>query len=233
MASSSTPSTSKDDPSSKAPSPTTSIFDYIPKLQVYLPPSGVHSPRIDERCFTYCSQTSVGRAQGAEPWCRTICLRYVRKHEIKEKGKIPLPPEGQPEEAVTNGHVGGLGAQNVKNWQEGYYLWIAKHRWPSQEKLDIMGLTLEQQFELMRRKEYSEKQRIWEEENNVRAYRAPASHPIAADIRQSGQQIPAPTSDHPDTEYLPPLPNYTAFTYVSDKTPKGGRLRYTLGPQAD
>ena len=172
MASSSS-SSSKDESTSKTPS--TSIFDYLPRIQVVRLPAGAHTPRVDERCFTYCSQTSAGRTQEAEPWCRSICLRNIRKHEVRDDARVPLPPEGQPEEAIVQGHVAGLGAQNVKHWQEGYYLWLSNHRWPSQEKLDLMGLTLEQQYELMRRKEHSEKQRIWEEEHHVRALRHPPS----------------------------------------------------------
>lgn len=73
--------------------------------------TGKGSPRVDERCFTYCSQSVGGRINGAEPWCRTICLRKVFEHEMKRHYmsydpsdtdgvkvvdmKYPLPPEGQ------------------------------------------------------------------------------------------------------------------------------------------
>jgi len=62
-----------------------------------------------------------------------------------------------------------------------------------------MGLSLGQQFELMRRKEISEKQRIWEEQNNVRAFRHP---PVAGDYRPDYQDVHS--AEHPEAEYLPP-----------------------------
>ena len=37
---------------------------------------------MDERCFTYCSQSISGRIQGNDPWCRTICFRRVFHHEV-------------------------------------------------------------------------------------------------------------------------------------------------------
>ena len=73
--------------------------------------AGKGSPKVDERCFTYCSQSIGGRINGAEPWCRTVCLRKVFEHEMKRHYmsydpndvdsvktvdmKYPLPPEGQ------------------------------------------------------------------------------------------------------------------------------------------
>src|ERR1700761_2340559 len=148
----------------------TSIFDYLPRVSVRRYPTGSYSPQIDERCITYCAQSSEGRTKNAEPWCRSICLRYVKPHEIG-KQKIVLPPEGQPEEAVSQGQVGAPGAQNVKHWREGWYLWTTKSRWASQERLDVMSLTLPQQLQLMRRKEFSEKQRLLEEDQRIKASR--------------------------------------------------------------
>ena len=55
---------------------------------------------------------------------------------------MPLPPEGQPEEAIINGKVDGVGAKDVKNWEEGWYIWTSKSRWASQERIDSMKLDL-------------------------------------------------------------------------------------------
>lgn len=76
--------------------------------------AGAHSYKTDERCFTYCSQSVRGRAQGQEPWCRSVCIRKVFPHEVRKvmrvvesmpqgavekeievDTKVPLPPEGQ------------------------------------------------------------------------------------------------------------------------------------------
>ena len=43
---------------------------------------GPYSPQVDERCFTYCSQSITGRIHGSDPWCRTICVRRVFSHEV-------------------------------------------------------------------------------------------------------------------------------------------------------
>jgi hypothetical protein len=111
-----------------------------------------------------------------------ICLRYGRKHEIKENVNINLPPEGQPEEAVVQGYVFGLGVQNVKHWKQGL---VAKHwhRWLGQEKLEIMVLSLERRYDIMRQKENIKKQQIWEEEINVGTWHPPNS----GDIWRDGQ----------------------------------------------
>jgi hypothetical protein len=77
---------------------------------------GAHSPRTDERCLTYCTQTAAGRTAGRTPICRSICIRHVFIHELtklsqgrpassilakdgekdqEELDAIPLPTEGQ------------------------------------------------------------------------------------------------------------------------------------------
>ncbi|KAI0349968.1 hypothetical protein OH77DRAFT_1464639 [Trametes cingulata] len=99
-------------------------WDHLPSLKIIRPPKGPFSPQVDERCFTYCSQSITGRIHGQDPWCRSLCVRRVFLHEVtrvlahhhtqtvhKEPGKRPrveitevieaapvnhpLPPEGQ------------------------------------------------------------------------------------------------------------------------------------------
>ncbi|KAI1784335.1 hypothetical protein LXA43DRAFT_224708 [Ganoderma leucocontextum] len=57
-------------------------WDRLPSLKIVRPPKGPYSPQVDERCFTYCSQSITGRIHGNDPWCRTICLRRVFSHEV-------------------------------------------------------------------------------------------------------------------------------------------------------
>lgn len=97
-------------------------WNRLPSIKVLKPPTGNYSPRVDERCFTYCSQSIRGRLSSDEPWCRTICLRRVFNHEVRRTlatskynpetqsfelameetdPKIPLPPEGQPKPHAT------------------------------------------------------------------------------------------------------------------------------------
>ncbi|KAI0079313.1 hypothetical protein K474DRAFT_1659384 [Panus rudis PR-1116 ss-1] len=92
-------------------------FHKLPSIRIVRPPQGAFSPQVDERCFTYCTQTISGRLRQAEPSCKTVCLRRVFDHEVKrtlasisynnmQPGqsqsdpevtdmKFPLPPEGQ------------------------------------------------------------------------------------------------------------------------------------------
>jgi hypothetical protein len=66
---------------------------------------GAHSPRVDERCLTYCTQTVSGRTAGRLPTCRAICVRQVFMHELaKLSGQRPrsftsLMPLDQPAES--------------------------------------------------------------------------------------------------------------------------------------
>ncbi|KAI8974008.1 hypothetical protein BD414DRAFT_498841 [Trametes punicea] len=126
-------SSSSSSPSSPSPSSYTSQdppprselwWDRLPSLKIVRPPKGPFSPKVDERCFTYCSQSVTGRIHGHDPWCRSLCVRKVFMHEVtrilsrhttqtvhKQPGKLPrreitetietapvhhpLPPEGQ------------------------------------------------------------------------------------------------------------------------------------------
>ncbi|TBU23834.1 hypothetical protein BD311DRAFT_673080 [Dichomitus squalens] len=75
--SSSSSYTSQDSP------PRTELWwDRLPSLKIVRPPKGPFSPQVDERCFTYCSQSITGRIHGNDPWCRTFCLRRVFLHEV-------------------------------------------------------------------------------------------------------------------------------------------------------
>ncbi|KZS87190.1 hypothetical protein SISNIDRAFT_419961 [Sistotremastrum niveocremeum HHB9708] len=192
--------------SSQQPSQPDDPWEWLPRFQILRLPPGAYSPRTDERCFSYCSQTSRGRTEHAEPSCRTFCIRFVRAHEV-EKRKMPLPPEGQPKEAVANGQVGGVGAKDVKNWEEGWYLWTTKSRWATQEKLDMLRLNLEQQTDWMRKKEISEKQREEEAQNKATGYQVPPKPKQQAESSTPPpQRRPAP---------MPPLPNFSQFTAQS------------------
>lgn len=53
-----------------------------PMTLVRLMTIGRFSPATSERCFTYCSQSHIGRAHGSEPKCYTFCLRRIFNHEV-------------------------------------------------------------------------------------------------------------------------------------------------------
>ena len=134
---------------------------------------GRYSPKTDERCLTWCSQSSRGRYEGQDPFCRTICIRRVFEHEVKnalqpmsalapsqlrpQNVKYPLPPEGQSREGSSDGTSGRSSARDVRFWEEGWYIWMSRSRWAAQEKMDLMMLDLERQTTWIRAKEQEEK----------------------------------------------------------------------------
>ncbi|EGO00944.1 hypothetical protein SERLA73DRAFT_105438 [Serpula lacrymans var. lacrymans S7.3] len=155
-----------------------------PSVHVMRPQNGQYSPRTDERCLSYCSQSSRGRAEGNEPWCRSICLRRVFAHEVKRvvahdnasklhgasSRLFPLPPEGQPGSSrplrQDPGHFSEdhelsppyTSPEDTRYWEEGWYLWTSKSRWAAQEKFDLMTCDLHRQDQWQRYKTDKSKQ---------------------------------------------------------------------------
>ncbi|CDO76387.1 hypothetical protein BN946_scf184578.g4 [Trametes cinnabarina] len=68
--------------SQEAPPRSELWWDRVPSLKIVRPPKGPFSPKVDERCFTYCSQSVTGRIHGSDPWCRSLCIRKVFLHEV-------------------------------------------------------------------------------------------------------------------------------------------------------
>jgi len=145
--------------------------------------TGRFSPKIDEWCFTYCSQTVSGRIHNKEPNCHSICLRKVFPHEVRNvlsykrhsnlgldgKAKYPLPSEGQS--ANIPRYLGGspkeadedrspTPAASTKFWDEGWYLWTGKGRWAVLQKTENMMLDFQtqQQVETIREK----RKEVWQ-----------------------------------------------------------------------
>lgn len=110
-----------------------------------------------------------GRLQEQDPNCRSVCIRKVFPHEVRNivsfkshrnvgadgKAKYPLPEEGQAVNLprfLGGRPVGDSDTSNkplapvaVKHWDEGYYLWMSKGRWAAFEKTASMKLNLEKQ----------------------------------------------------------------------------------------
>ena len=149
--------------------------------------TGRMSQTSDERCLTYCSQSINGRVERRPPWCRTLCIRRVFAHEVRNvigisrhRGalpdgtvKYPLPPEGQPRKAAgpsgdettrSNPESSSLVEREVpptqvQYWEEGWYLWCSRSPRTSVEHLRLMGLDLAAQMKLMEVKEARRKGR--------------------------------------------------------------------------
>ena len=165
--------------------------------------TGAQSPKTDEVCVTWCSQTARRRADGQDPWCRSVCLRRVFAHEVNsilsqshavkpaggQNSGYPLPPEGQPSSAIVDGIVDGPNrdgrpsAKDVQYWQEGYYVWFTKNRWAAQEKIDLMMLDLARQTGWIRTKEQEE--RAW---FDSQMQRVPSAVQSTNDASRGGEQ---------------------------------------------
>lgn len=144
---------------------------------------GRFSPKTDEWCLTYCSQSVTGRIHSKEPFCRSICIRKVFPHEVKNivafknhrnvasdgQAKYPLPPEGQP--ANVPRYLGGKptedhdtresAADGTKVWDEGWYLWTSRSRFAIHEKTDTMVMDLEQQRRLA--EHWEQRREVWQD----------------------------------------------------------------------
>lgn len=163
---------------------------------------GRHSPQVDERCFSYCSQSVRGRVEQREPWCRTFCLRRVFAHEVqrvlaahdgqnpggKQKG-LPLPPEGQHvlvgETPESQGHAPH---DDVRCWEEGYYVWLSKSRWAAQERLDLMMTSLERQAQWDKYKQ--DRTEAWEQQQSRAEGQAAKA---LEDVSKGPAGLPSPT----------------------------------------
>jgi len=125
--------------------PRTVIFSSFPTIKVIEPPKGSFSTQNDQWCLTYCTQNVGGRIRNKAPWCRSVCLRKVFSHEVRNilqfknhknigpdgKARYPLPEEGQPVNLPR--YLGGKPSDDpehgrkspgdIKYWDEGWYLW--------------------------------------------------------------------------------------------------------------
>ncbi|KAI0960746.1 hypothetical protein AcV7_000046 [Taiwanofungus camphoratus] len=201
-------------------------WSYLPSIKIVRLPKGRYSPKVDERCFTYCSQSIRGRVDKREPWCRTICLRHVFAHEVSRvlsasdgqqqtaQTKHPLPPEGQHTPGLVEVIAGQPSEDHpakkdeVRHWDEGYYLWLSKSRWAAQEKLDLMSSDLERQAEWQRHKEYTTK--MWAEAEQQRASKGGHPAGVVSEPSQDGQKDSSPQRPPEEIVFLSrPFPDLT------------------------
>ncbi|KAJ6576828.1 hypothetical protein B0H10DRAFT_2101689 [Mycena sp. CBHHK59/15] len=121
------------------------VFGSFPTIKVIEPPKGTFSTRNDQWCLTYCSQNVRGRIQSQAPFCRSMCIRKVFPHEVRNiiqfkshqdvgpdgKARYPLPVEGQPinlprylgGKPSDDPEHGRKSPDDTKYWDEGWYLW--------------------------------------------------------------------------------------------------------------
>jgi hypothetical protein len=171
----------------------------------------------DEWCLTYCSQSVAGRINSKEPDCRSICIRKVFPHEVKNilsfkkhenvgpdlKAKYPLPMEGQPINLPRL--LGGTSNSDsedhpkpsvTKFWDEGWYLWTGQNRWAFLQQTNMMMLDFQKQEEAelknMRRKE------VWDEYQEQLKREVP-------DQQSPSWGLIVPLRPMRDTRYVPDL----------------------------
>ncbi|GBE81275.1 hypothetical protein BKA93DRAFT_820935 [Sparassis latifolia] len=222
-------SSSPIDTNSPPPQPLRIWWTAFPSIKIIRPPKGRFSPQVDERCFTYCSQSIRGRLDKSEPWCRTICVRRVFSHEVQRiisvhegqeqiaQMKYPLPPEGQRTPSLTGMLSGQPNEENeprqteVRHWNEGWYLWSSKSRWAAQERMDLMMCDIERQAEWQRYKE--EMNEKWTHHGGEQAIHQSAGHeeleslPDVPPELNNVEHIPQkPFPDLADQSILIPIP---------------------------
>jgi hypothetical protein len=192
-------------------------------IDILVHPPGASSPHSDERCLTYCSQSIAGRIGHNEPWCRSICIRRVFAHEVRNvinykrhssvqpngEAKYPLPPEGRRSAdfyggTFSDGEERQSSTKDAKHWEEGWYIWITKSRLAASEKLDLMSCDLERQTNWLETKEkrmrdwkeWQEKQQKAKQDGHIheQAYQEPSPPDIYEHSR-----IIQPPKPYPDT----------------------------------
>jgi hypothetical protein len=153
-----------------------------------LPFEGRLSKAPDERCLTYCTQNISGRIEKRPPLCRTICVRRVFAHEVRNVlgfnrhrnaradgvARYPLPLEGQFREEVPDENISISGRREAQKrkvdgadlqyWEEGWYIWSTRSKWKTLEHIDLMMFDIPTQAQWMeiqnaKRKEWEERQK--------------------------------------------------------------------------
>ncbi|KAF7315206.1 hypothetical protein MIND_00035000 [Mycena indigotica] len=203
--------------------PRTVIFANFPSLKVIEPPKGTFSTRNDQWCLTYCSQNVAGRIHNRGPWCRSVCIRKVFSHEVRNviqfkshkeigadgKARYPLPSEGQPinlpsylgGKQIEDPEHGRKSPGDVKYWDEGWYFWksttfLGAHDIISRLPLNLESQTRQEEIRIAKRK-------VWQD------YQAflRAGRPKSEENRWIGPVVP--TNVGPDVSsqaLLVPLP---------------------------
>ncbi|KAG5653511.1 hypothetical protein H0H81_012583 [Sphagnurus paluster] len=204
-----------------------------PTIKILTPPKGRFSPKTDEWCVTYCSQSVNGRFHGKEPSCRSLCIRKVFAHEVKNiiafkthrnlgpdgKAMYPLPSEGQPSNLphmlggrpVEDGDMSQKKSNEpLKYWDEGWYLWTTQSRLAIHEKTDSMMMDLERQQRVGKR--YEQRQEVWQDYQDH--LEKMAAQPEGAPAPQDGETSkwwgpivpPRPIPEFRSHSLLVPLP---------------------------
>ncbi|KAJ7668536.1 hypothetical protein DFH06DRAFT_1084661 [Mycena polygramma] len=161
----------------------TVVFSSFPTIKVIEPPKGTFSTRNDQWCLTYCSQNVSGRIHQKPPWCRSVCLRKVFSHEVRNilqfkshkdmgpdgKARYPLPSEGQPLHLPR--YLGGKSTddpehdrkspEDTKYWDEGWYFWKTSNYLGVYSSISQMQHNLESQVRLDSVK--NAKRQLWKE----------------------------------------------------------------------
>ncbi|KAF7362186.1 hypothetical protein MVEN_00564700 [Mycena venus] len=174
---------SKTQQAPRAASYSSVLFANLPTLKVIEPPKGSFSTRNDQWCITYCSQNVSGRIHNKPPWCRSVCIRKVFSHEVRNilqfqshrdigpdgKARYPLPAEGQPlhlprylgGKSIEDPEYGRKAPEDTKYWDEGWYFWKTTSFLGVYNSISQMQNNLDKQVRLEAAKQ--EKRKLWKE----------------------------------------------------------------------
>ncbi|EIW80757.1 hypothetical protein CONPUDRAFT_166177 [Coniophora puteana RWD-64-598 SS2] len=92
-----------------------------PYIDIRNSPPGPRSHSADERCFTYCSQTSRGRSEGREPYCRSLCIRRVFAHEVEQLIRPTAEHENDTADPVSQSQSQPQSQQHQSTPKKGLY----------------------------------------------------------------------------------------------------------------
>ncbi|KAJ7244177.1 hypothetical protein B0H12DRAFT_812591 [Mycena haematopus] len=159
------------------------LFATIPTIKVIEPPKGRFSTCNDQWCLTYCSQNVSGRIHHNPPWCRSVCIRKVFSHEVRNilqfkshrdigpdgKARYPLPAEGQPihlprylgGKPIEDPEYGRKAPEDTKYWDEGWYFWKTSSFRGVFNSITHMHYNLDRQVKIEAMKQ--EKRKLWKE----------------------------------------------------------------------
>jgi len=172
-----------------------------------------------------------GRIHGKEPYCRSLCIRKVFPHEVrnivafKKHKKLdpngnalyPLPAEGQPTNLPRI--LGGKSLEDPedpdykphpreppKAWESGLYMWTGKGRQAAHEKFDSMSLDFERQQRMAAMKE--KRREVWQDYQDSLRQQNPNGVPAQNEnVRLWVPNVPPrPLPDISSQSLLVPLP---------------------------
>ncbi|KIY68061.1 hypothetical protein CYLTODRAFT_351948 [Cylindrobasidium torrendii FP15055 ss-10] len=213
-------------------------FANWPTVKILVPPQGRFSPKTDEWCITYCTQSIRGRLETKQPSCRSLCVRHIFAHEVRnilafrhhqavdEEGqaRYPLPAEGQTVNIPKL--LGGKPPEPDKEpgpippkrfWEEGWYFWTSTTPQAALEHMATMHFDLRKQ---QQREAYKDKRKATWIEYQQFIERKQDANPEAAAKFHGKIVPPKPLPDTTQDSLLIALPPQIELWHSLDRVLK-------------